>query len=101
MIEDGGVPDLLFEAREKLKNPERGRAKFNDVLKALYKGLNEEPFETLMPWFAQGRDEPVGKFKVKKEIFGVFGDYKLQSRLEDERRQESARRHSGSSPDAR
>jgi len=79
MIEDGGVPDLLFQYRENLKNPSGGAQKFADALKALYKGLNQEPFETLMPWFAQGRDEPVGKFKVEREgLFGWWGDYKLR-----------------------
>jgi cholesterol oxidase len=31
-----------------------------------------------MPWFAQGRDEPVGKFKVERFFFGLFGDYVLR-----------------------
>jgi cholesterol oxidase len=29
-------------------------------------------------WFAQGRDEPVGKFKVEKFFFGLLGDYVLR-----------------------
>lgn len=81
MIEDGGVPDLLFQSKENLKNPTGAAAKFGDVLKALYKGLNQEPFETLMPWFAQGRDEPIGKFKVEKEfsfLFFSFGKHVLK-----------------------
>jgi cholesterol oxidase len=78
MIEDGGVPDLLFQYKENLKNPSGAAQKFGVALKALYKGLNQEPFETLMPWFAQGRDEPVGKFKVERFFFGLFGDYVLR-----------------------
>jgi cholesterol oxidase len=79
MIEDGGVPDLLFQYRENLKNPSGDARKFADALRAIYKGLNQDPFETLMPWFAQGRDEPVGKFKVERDgLFGWWGDYKLR-----------------------
>ncbi len=78
MIEDGGVPDLLFQYRENLKNPSGDAQKFADALKALYQGLNQEPFETLMPWFAQGRDEPVGKFKVERWFLGLFGPYVLR-----------------------
>ncbi len=78
MIEDGGVPDLLFQYRENLKNPSGDAQRFADALRALYKGLNQQPFDTLMPWFAQGRDEPVGKFKVERAFFGLFGDYVLR-----------------------
>ena len=78
MIEDGGVPDLLFQFKENLNNPTGAAQKFADALKALYQGLNQQPFETLMPWFAQGRDEPVGKFRVEKQFLGLFGDYVLR-----------------------
>jgi cholesterol oxidase len=78
MIEDGGVPDLLFEYRENLKNPRGDAQKFADALRALYQGLNQQPFDNLMPWFAQGRDEPVGKFRVERFFFGLFGDYVLR-----------------------
>jgi cholesterol oxidase len=47
-------------------------------LGTLYSGLNSQPFDNLMPWFAQGRDEPVGKFKVERFFFGLFGDYVLR-----------------------
>jgi cholesterol oxidase len=78
MIEDGGVPDLLFQFKENLNNPTGAAQKFGDALKALYQGLNQQPFETLMPWFAQGRDEPVGKFRVERQFLGLFGDYVLR-----------------------
>ncbi len=78
MIEDGGVPDLLFQSKESLKNPSGLASKFGDALRTLYKGLNEQPFDTLMPWFAQGRDEPVGKFKVERWFLGFLGPYVLR-----------------------
>jgi cholesterol oxidase len=78
MIEDGGLPDLLFEYRENLKNPRGDAQRFNDFLRALYHGLNTQPFEDLMPWFAQGRDEPVGKFKVERAFLGLLGNYVLR-----------------------
>jgi cholesterol oxidase len=31
-----------------------------------------------MPWFAQGRDEPIGKFKVERWFLGLLGDYVLR-----------------------
>ncbi|HEY0007013.1 MAG TPA: GMC family oxidoreductase [Pyrinomonadaceae bacterium] len=78
MIEDGGVPDLLVQYREMLKNPRGDAQRFAIALRALYQGLNQQPFETLMPWFAQGRDEPIGKFRVERSFFGLFGGYVLR-----------------------
>ncbi len=79
MIEDGGTPDLLFEYRENLKNPRGDAQKFADALRALYQGLNApEQFDSLMLWFSQGRDEPVGKFRVERWFLGLFGDYVLR-----------------------
>jgi cholesterol oxidase len=78
MIEDGGVPDLLAEFKENLKNPRGDARKFRDALGAVYDGLNQQPFDDLMPWFAQGRDEPIGKFRVERWFFGLFGDYVLR-----------------------
>jgi cholesterol oxidase len=78
MIEDGGVPDLLFDSKENLKNPTGEAQRFGDALRELYKGLNQQPFETLMPWFAQGRDEPIGKFRVEPWFFGLFGEWVLR-----------------------
>lgn len=78
MIEDGGVPDLLFQYKENLKNPTGDAQKFADALKTLYQGLLQQPFDTLMPWFAQGRDEPVGKFKVERWFLGLFGPWVLR-----------------------
>lgn len=78
MIEDGGVPDLLMQYKENLKNPSGDALQFAAALASLYRGLSQQPFDNLMPWFAQGRDEPVGKFKVEKKFFGWFGDYVLR-----------------------
>ena len=78
MIEDGGVPDLLFEYKENLKNPTGDAQRFGDAIRELYKGLNQQPFENLMPWFAQGRDEPIGKFRVERWFFGLFGEWVLR-----------------------
>ncbi len=78
MIEDGGVPDLLAEYQENLKNPHGDARKFASALGTLYNGLQSQPFDNLMPWFAQGRDEPIGKFKVERSFFGLFGDYVLR-----------------------
>ncbi len=78
MIEDGGVPDLLMTYKENLKNPSGDAQQFAAALATLYQGLTEQPFDNLMPWFAQGRDEPVGKFKVERWFFGWLGDYVLR-----------------------
>src|SRR2546429_983498 len=78
MIEDGGPPDFLAQYKENLNNPSGDAQKFADALGTLYQGLEAQPFDTLMPWFAQGRDEPVGKFKVERFFFGLFGDYVLR-----------------------
>jgi cholesterol oxidase len=78
MIEDGGVPDLLAQFKENLKSPRGDAKKFSDALGAVYDGLNQQPFDDLMPWFAQGRDEPIGKFRVERWFLGLFGDYVLR-----------------------
>ena len=78
MIEDGGVPDLLAQYKENLKNPSGDAQKFAAGLGALYQGLLAQPFDGLMPWFSQGRDEPKGKFKVERAFFGLFGDHVLR-----------------------
>jgi len=78
MIEDGGVPDILAQYKENLKNPTGDAKKFGNPLGALYQGLTVSPFDNLMPWFSQGRDEPRGKFTVEKFFFGLFGDYTLK-----------------------
>ena len=78
IIEDGGVPDLLGQYKENLKNPSGDAQKFAFALGALYNGLVQQPLDNLMPWFAQGRDEPIGKFKVEKKFFGWWGDYVLR-----------------------
>lgn len=78
MIEDGGVPDFLAEYKENLNNPSGDAKKFAAALGTLYQGLTNQPLDNLMPWFAQGRDEPVGKFKVEKSFLGLFGDYVLR-----------------------
>lgn len=78
MIEDGGVPDLLAQYKENLNNPSGDARKFADALGQLYQGMNQQPFDNLMPWFAQGRDEPVGKFKVERWFLGLFGDWVLR-----------------------
>jgi cholesterol oxidase len=78
MIEDGGVPDLLAAYKENLKNPSGDAQKFADALGALYQGFTNQPFDNFMPWFSQGRDEPIGKFKVERFFLGLFGDYVLR-----------------------
>ena len=78
MIEDGGVPDLLAQYKENLKSPSGDAQKFAAALGTLYQGLADQPFDNLMPWFSQGRDEPVGKFKVERFFFGLFGDFVLR-----------------------
>jgi hypothetical protein len=78
MIEDGGVPDLLAQYKANMKNPTGGAKKFTNPLGTLVQGLDDRPFDNLMPWFSQGRDEPAGKFTVEKFFFGLFGDYTLK-----------------------
>jgi cholesterol oxidase len=78
MIEDGGVPDILAQYKENLKSPGGDAQKFAASLGALYQGLLAQPFDGLMPWFSQGRDEPKGKFKVERFFFGLFGDHVLR-----------------------
>ncbi|HEV7398060.1 MAG TPA: GMC family oxidoreductase [Pyrinomonadaceae bacterium] len=78
MIEDGGVPDLLAEYKANMKNPTGGAKRFINPLATLVQGLDDQPFDNLMPWFSQGRDEPTGKFTVERFFFGLFGDYTLK-----------------------
>jgi len=78
MIEDGGVPDLLAEYKANMQNPSGDAKKFSNQLGTFVQGLAGQPFENLMPWFSQGRDEPLGKFTVEKAIFGLFGAYVLR-----------------------
>ena len=78
MIEDGGVPDLLAQSKEALKNPTGDALKFSNAIGSLSEGLELHPFDDLMPWFAQGRDEPIGKFRVERWFFGLIGDYVLR-----------------------
>jgi cholesterol oxidase len=78
MIEDGGVPDLLAQYKESLKSPTGDAQKFAASLGSLYQGLLAQPFDGLMPWFSQGRDEPKGRFKLERFFFGLLGDYVLR-----------------------
>lgn len=48
MIEDGGVPDLLVQYQENLKNPSGDAQKFAAALGQLYRGLLQQPFDNLM-----------------------------------------------------
>ncbi|MPY91071.1 MAG: NAD(P)-binding protein [Luteitalea sp.] len=73
MIEDGGVPDLLDEYRDELSNPRGDANRFGGLLRALYRVLEREPVEELMPWFAQGRDIPSGTFRLQRRFLGLLG----------------------------
>lgn len=75
MIEDGGVPDLLKQNPEALRNLSGNARRFRVPLEALYQGINKQSFDALMPWFAQGRDQPIGKFKVERWFLGLIGNY--------------------------
>jgi hypothetical protein len=99
MIEDGGVPDLLFDSKENLKNPTGEAQRFGDALRELYKGLNQQPFETLMPWFAQGRDEPIGKVSGLNR--GSLDCLRVGVALElgSQRSAKGSRQHPGSAPE--
>jgi cholesterol oxidase len=72
MIEDGGLPDFLAQYKENFKNPSGDAQEFAAALGTLYQGLLTQPFDNLMPWFSQGRDEPVGQFSVERERFLGF-----------------------------
>lgn len=76
MIEDGGVPDFLAEYKANMKNPGGDAKTFGSTLSTFVQGLDNQPFDNLMPWFSQGRDEPTGKFTVEK--FLGFGDHMLK-----------------------
>ncbi len=74
VIEDGGFPSLLEEYRENLKKPSGEARHFENALKLLYGGLRREPLQNIMPWFAQGRDEPVGRFSLRRWFLGILGE---------------------------
>lgn len=64
-IEDGGFPDLLDEFRENLDKPGGEARRFEDALKTLHPELGDQLSKRIMLWFAQGRDEPIGRFRLK------------------------------------
>jgi cholesterol oxidase len=76
MIEDGGVPDFLAHYKANMLSPGGDAKTFGDALATFVQGLNDQPFDNLMPWFSQGRDEPTGKFTVEK-LLGI-GDFMLK-----------------------
>jgi cholesterol oxidase len=78
MIEDGGIPNLLMEYQDNVDNPQGDARRFADALRVLRDILRREPFDDLMPWFAQGRDTPSGTFRVERWFLGLLGSYVLR-----------------------
>ena len=69
-IEDGGVPDLLADYfQRKSQNPPKSvMAKI--VIESIRQLLRkDDPFQNVMPWFAQGVDAANGIFRLKAPFF--------------------------------
>lgn len=80
-IEDGGLPDWFDDFRHLLEAPLGPAAGFRPDLKKLQEGMTNEPLRHLMLWFAQGRDKPIGQFKLKELLVG-FGLHKWKLELD-------------------
>ncbi len=74
VIEDGGFPDALADAPFDRAGGDAARFQVGLQFLASQKnqGTPQEPFKNLMPWFAQGRDEPIGRFSLRRQWF-FFG----------------------------
>lgn len=78
MMEDGGLPNLLTEYQDRMAKPQGDAKPFADGLQRLGDLLRREPFDEIMPWFAQGRDMPTGTFRIERWFLGWFGPYVLR-----------------------
>jgi cholesterol oxidase len=80
-IEDGGAPDVLRNALGAMG----GAPPKNPLLRAALKGLAElagggrgEPFENVMPWFAQGIDAADGRLHLGRPWYAFWRQKQLQ-----------------------
>lgn len=66
-IQDGGFPDLMEDYLKRLaQEPPRGR--IHRVTISLVKRIlgEHDAMRRVMPWFAQGIDQPVGRFRLRR-----------------------------------
>jgi cholesterol oxidase len=79
-IEDGGAPDVLGNyLRGKVDRPP-GNPRARLLVEALRRVLRErDPFQNVMPWFAQAVDAADGEFSLKRR-WGFFGARRLHLR---------------------
>ncbi|MGH9838809.1 MAG: GMC family oxidoreductase, partial [Blastocatellia bacterium] len=78
-IEDGGAPNVLKNALESMK----GAKPKNPLLQAALKGVAElvgagDPFENVMPWFAQGIDAANGRLYLGRPWYAFWRAKRLQ-----------------------
>ena len=76
-IEDGGFPDAVDEFRHRFAQLGGKARRFRTDLEALKHEPGDELFRHLMLWFAQGQDEPVGAFRLRKRWLGLWGPPEL------------------------
>ena len=69
-IEDGGLHDWFDDVRPRLSGPLGPGAMFAPDLQKLQSGIQGQPLKDLMPWFAQGRDRPIGELKLAEQAIG-------------------------------
>ncbi|NQY84943.1 MAG: GMC family oxidoreductase [Alcanivorax sp.] len=70
-VEDGGIPDLLGNLlRHAGKHPKLARTRLAAAL--LEYRRDNTPFENMMPWFGQARDEPGGRFYLGRRWYAPW-----------------------------
>ena len=79
-IEDLGLADLLDDFRDNLTKPLAGAQRFERPLRTIHGELGDRLFNNLMLWFAQGRDEPTGRLRLRRAFLGILGSLRLNLR---------------------
>ena len=70
-VEDGGLPDVLGNLlRHAGKHPKLARTRLAAAL--LEYRRDNTPFENMMPWFGQARDEPGGRFYLGRRWYAPW-----------------------------
>ena len=82
IIEDGGFPDVvgrwMSQASTRWSWFRRERILYGGFQKAVQESA---PFESVMPWFAQGRDAADGQLELRRRWWGLFGRLRAVARL--------------------
>lgn len=77
-IQDGGVPDLLGAWLQRYLAREPDMA-LDRIMQRWVRESSQQnaPLENMMPWFAQGVDQPDGQFRLRRRWW-LFGEQELQ-----------------------